>query len=582
VGVNRYQAHGGEGWAALTTARPDAEAVATVLKRDYGFDVTTLFDEAATRSAILGAMDALVSYSFGDAALVYFAGHGFYDESLGEGYWIPADAKKSVDGRPAQEDWLWNSMVSKILGASGARHLLVVADSCYSGSLFRGDPMESAKPDLGWYKRAMVKPSRYLIASGDIEPVLDSGAKHSVFAQQLLTYLEHSDRRVFSASDLGVALRGKVNQLTGQMVRMGPLAVTGDGGGEFVFVKQEALAELAAAPMPAIPAETAAKRDAEAPAASPPGAAGRTVALRDALGLAQAGATNAAGRLLASTRREGGEDDRLTRAVVAYLDKVRAGKERDALTGLIQQLEERKKAAAQGGAPADSAKPRILACLGPSVRFGGADAENQALLYRICLQSELEAVGRMQVVEREALEQVLQEMNLGSSDLADARARTEIGKLLPAGLMLLGDVLPATDGEKLYVRLVETETTKVLGTFSADRKAQDDVAQVCNGLAAQVVAKAVAARPLEARAEAIEGGKLRAGVGKFHGADAGAAFTLLERVPAERGAEDFREKEVGQAKVVQLGETTSDLVPEWSPEAAPKPPKSVWVREIAR
>jgi hypothetical protein len=304
--------------------------------------------------------------------------------------------------------------------------------------------------------------------------------------------------------------------------------------------------------------------------------------MRDALALGQSGATNAAGRLAAGALKEG-VDDRLARAVISYLDRDRRAKERDALGDLIKKLEDRKKAmaAAGDGDWKDSARPRILACIGPGVRLGGPEAENLALLYQIGLRSELQGLGRMQVIEREALEQVLQEMQLGASDVADARARMEIGKLLPAGLLLLGDVLPSADGEKVFLRLVETETTKIVASFSAERKAQDDAAVVCADLAARVAAKAVAARPLEALATRTEGDRLRARVGRFHGADEKTRYVLLERTAVDAGGQDFREKEVGRAVVAQAGELSSDLTPEWNAEVASKPPKSVWAREAA-
>ena len=145
---------------------------------------------------------------------------------------------KRVNQRYAKEDWIWNVMITKMLNASPARHILVIADSCFSGSLFRGEPTEGHKADAHWYQRALAKPSRYLITSGDMEPVLDTGGTHSVFAKELLNFLEYTDQDVFSASDLGLAIRQKVSALTGQMVRMGPLATSSDAGGELVFVRK--------------------------------------------------------------------------------------------------------------------------------------------------------------------------------------------------------------------------------------------------------------------------------------------------------------------------------------------------------
>jgi len=579
VGINDYARHGGSGWRGLVTARPDAEAVANLLETEYGFEVKRLLDRDATRGSIMAALDDLASLTSEDACVVYFAGHGFYDETLGEGYWIPADARRTDDGRLVKEDWLWNSTITKIIGASMARHILVIADSCYGGSLFRGDDAAGGQDDVAWYSRAISKPSRYLIASGDLEPVLDSGKRHSVFARQLLGFLQHTDKEVFSASDLGISLRESVSAITGQMVQMGPLAVAGHAGGEFVFVKSGAMPEFAAVSVDRTgqPTRSEGLEGTE-------GTVDRHELLRDALALGRRGATNAAQRLVALTFGSS-VDDRLGQAVSAYLDRERHSEARRELGELIDRIEERKaKEKAGVEAAMDSARPRIMACLGPEVRQQGTEAESLALLYRICLRAELEGLGRVQIIEREALEQVLQEMNLGASDLADARARTAVGKLLPAGILLLGDILPTGKGETVYVRLVDTETSRILASFSGKRAADEDVAEVCAELASKIVAAAVKLNPLAARATHIEGNSLTAGIGRFHGAAEDMQFELVRRAALERKfTPEHKDQVVGTAQLAELGDTASDFTAEWTDDSgAGAAGANIWVREVVK
>ena len=566
VGVNAYAQGDEGGWNLLKTARQDAEAVATALERDFGFTVRRLFDGEATRAAVMTALDEIVGYGDDDAVLVYFAGHGYYDAAMEEGYWIPADARRKVAGRDAKEDWLWNSTITRIVGASAARHVLVLADACYSGSLFRGDAPMDARGSLSWYERALARPSRYLIASGGLEPVLDSGAGHSVFAQQVLNFLGDPEQDVFSASDLGAALRGRVSALTGQMVQMGPLPLARHAGGEFVFVRKDADVRLAAAP--AAPEIGAAAAPADAPGL-----------LRDALALSRDGAPNAAGSLVSLILGQEA-DDMLARAVAEHLDGERRGQKRDELRTLIQTLEQRRAAGKEAGGETGAARPRIVACLGPVVRDGGAGAESLALLYRIGLRAAVESAGRVMVIEREAIEDVLQEMALGASDLADPKARTAIGKLLPASLLLLGDVLPAGDGEKIYLRLVDTETTRVLASFSATRAADGDHDAVCAELAKQVSERAVALKPLVARVTQVKGDRIRASAGRFHGAGKDTRFEVIRRVPvAEKTPEDFREEKVGEALVAEVDTLSCELVAAWNDPTRKPAARGLWVRE---
>ena len=509
-----------------------------------------------------------------DACVVYFAGHGYYDESLGEGYWIPADARKTDGQRLAKEDWLWNSTITKIISASSARHILVIADSCYGGSLFRGEGETPPRYDLHWYGRAISKPSRYLIASGDVEPVLDSGGRHSIFARELLNYLNFAERQMFSASDLGIALREKVSSLTPQMVQMGPLAVSGHAGGEFVFVRRGAVEEFTAALRPLSIEQGVAMRGASPPPPAAPAeaAAARQSAFRSALELSQAGATNAASRLLAAVADPA---DRLAQAVAAYLDQEQKTRRQAAARELIERLAARSATAQKPTLPPDAARPRLLACLGPELAPGTAqDQAAQALLYRLCLRAEIEALGRVQTVEREALQQVLEEMQVGASDLADARVRTEIGRLLPAGMLLLGDLFPGPQGERVFLRLVDTETGRILATARAERSAAEDVGAVCRALAAEIVAQALKAKPLAARVTAVQAERLEAGVGRFQGATTETPFSIVQR--AEGG-----DRVVGRARIGALGEIASVFVPQWNAGVEPAQLAELWIRESA-
>jgi len=493
IGINRYAPAGADGWQPLQSARADAEAVAGVLASDYGFSVQTLLDGDATRAALLNALDELATSGPDGADLIYFAGHGFYDETLQEGYWIPADARKTVGGRPAKEDWLWNSTLTRLINASRARHVLVLSDACYSGSLFRGDEPLSARGGQAWYERAIAKPSRYLISSGGNEPVLDSGAGHSVFAQEVLTFLTHGDKAIFSANDLGAALRERVAALTGQMVHMGPLPVSGHAGGEFVFIRRIADQTPFFTPRAAPAAPTAsATRGPDAPTPET-----RRAALRDALALTQAGAPKAANTLVAAVLQQDSED-RLARAVAAHIDRSRQQEARDELRALISQLEARKAAIATRPDASAAERPRVLACLGPAVPQTHADREADGLLYRLALSAALESRPGVRIVEREALAAILQEQNLGASDLADPGARVSIGKLLPASLLLLGDLLPTDSGEKIFLRLVDTETTQILASFTAMREVGQSPESVTDELAGRIAAALDAARPAQA------------------------------------------------------------------------------------
>jgi hypothetical protein len=574
IGINQYAPADGKGWHVLNSARADAESVARILAGEYGFQVRTLLDGEASRAAILQALDELATTGADGADLIYFAGHGAFDEKLNEGYWIPADARRQIDGRDAKEDWLWNSTITRLIGASQARHVLVMSDACYSGALFRGDEPLRAHGGQAWYERAIAKPSRFLITSGGIEPVLDSSGGHSVFAQQVIHYLQHGEKAIFSANDLGSALRERVAALTGQMVQMGPLPLGSHFGGEFVFIRKPSGIRLAAAAPDELPGPGGLRGPGEETDAQ-----WRQETLRSAAELLQAGAPQAAGNLVAGVLRENAQDE-MARAVAAAIGRTQRREAHDDLRKLIEQVEAKGR---QERPETPVTRPRVLACLGPDLPEGGTPAaEGAARLYRIVLRAELEAQAGIKVIEREALATLLQEQRLGFSGLADPRARLAIGKLLPASVLLLGDLMISTAGvETLYLRLVDTETTQVLASFTASRRPEEALNELCSGLAARIVERIAALKPMLAPVTVIEGHRLRAAFGTFHGARSNQVFTVLARAPAlGTTPDDWQEQAVGTARVTRAEAFTCELEAAWGADDRPAP-QNLWLREIA-
>ncbi|MDC0104331.1 caspase family protein, partial [Flavobacteriaceae bacterium] len=120
----------------LKTAVADAEAISAVLEDRYGFSVTKLIN--ATRYDLIGALSELrATLSYDTNLLIYYAGHGIVDPVTERGYWLPVDADQSNSA-----NWVSNDDITDMLKAIPARHILVVADSCYSGTLVRAAPID--------------------------------------------------------------------------------------------------------------------------------------------------------------------------------------------------------------------------------------------------------------------------------------------------------------------------------------------------------------------------------------------------------------------------------------------------------
>jgi hypothetical protein len=104
-----------------------------------------------------------------------------------------------------------------------ARHVLVIADSCYSGMLTLrtavapGSGSASDLANASYLEKMMQARSRNVLASGGDEPVADGDAPghfstHSVFANVLLENLSLMQAREFTAEQLYIRVFGDVQQ----------------------------------------------------------------------------------------------------------------------------------------------------------------------------------------------------------------------------------------------------------------------------------------------------------------------------------------------------------------------------------
>jgi uncharacterized caspase-like protein len=225
----------------LDTALNDAQELEKVLTQRYGFKVRMLSN--ATRGEILGALnDYTKSLKGGDSLLIYYAGHGELDERNSVGYWLPVNADRNDN-----TEWISDQMVTNLIALMPARHVLVVADSCYSGVMTRNAGVRLVattagdEAELKRLKKLAQLPSRTVLTSGDNQPVLDGGGgSHSIFAKYLIDALEMNDK-ILEGSSLYQELFDPVQTAASrlsvpQTPRYAALADAGHLNGEFLFV----------------------------------------------------------------------------------------------------------------------------------------------------------------------------------------------------------------------------------------------------------------------------------------------------------------------------------------------------------
>ncbi|RMG76287.1 MAG: hypothetical protein D6714_21570, partial [Bacteroidetes bacterium] len=212
----------------LFNAVRDAKTFIEILTTKYNFDpkhLITLFNEQATEENIDKAFRELAEIiTPEDNLIIYFSGHGEFEKQRQRGYWVPVDAHPG-----AFHEYISNTEIRDNLDAIQSKHTFLIADSCFSGSLFA--TYRNASPT----DRLEKDPSRWGLTAGRSELVLDGKpGTNSPFADSLLYQLKNATK------PLGVAeLCNKVIETVitsaNQTPRGEPLRVKGHKGGQFVF-----------------------------------------------------------------------------------------------------------------------------------------------------------------------------------------------------------------------------------------------------------------------------------------------------------------------------------------------------------
>jgi len=227
-------ANGTYGSAELQSLKrtiPDAKALKEILQTKYTFDpenVYTLYD--MKRDNLIMALDDIQKkLTAEDNLLIFYAGHGKMDEESGIGYWLLSDASMS-----SRINWFSNSSLTDYIKSIKAKHIFLVADACYAGSIFysRG-AMDAAPPSIAdIYKNK----SRTAMTSGGTTEVNDD----SKFSEILIEMLRSNTDQFLTSGQLFRAIeRPVMTSGSNTAPRFGVIQGVNDMQGDFVFILRE-------------------------------------------------------------------------------------------------------------------------------------------------------------------------------------------------------------------------------------------------------------------------------------------------------------------------------------------------------
>ena len=205
--------------------------ISEILKDKYGFDIKLLID-ANYETIVNSIIQFTKNRERSDNLLIYYAGHGELDDSENRGYWLPIDAGVEQDSK-----WVSNAVVKDKIKATKAKHVLLMVDSCFAGSLLRGSGITQAPERLNKQiiSRYQLKTTRLVMTSGGNEPVEDSDVKnHSAFAYKIIDVLKNNNN-VMQSVELFQNVSTYVIDNAGNTPNYSTIHNTGHDGGQFLF-----------------------------------------------------------------------------------------------------------------------------------------------------------------------------------------------------------------------------------------------------------------------------------------------------------------------------------------------------------
>lgn len=227
IGINEYKDRNIED---LDRPIQDAENLKQVLTTHYTFDPDNVKVLRNPRRAdIINELDQLrEKVTESDNLLIFYAGHGHYDDKAKVGYWLPSDASNS-----SSADWFPNTTLVNHLKAINSKHTLLITDACFAGSIFKSRSVKM--PEELIYERIYEKPSRKAMTSGTMTEVPDESA----FIKYLIQRLKENQETYLSSQKLFSNMINAVISNSNVLPQYGEIQNVLNEGGDFIFLRNK-------------------------------------------------------------------------------------------------------------------------------------------------------------------------------------------------------------------------------------------------------------------------------------------------------------------------------------------------------
>jgi len=187
------------------------------------------------------------------------------------------------------------------------------------------------------------------------------------------------------------------------------------------------------------------------------------------------------------------------------------------------------------GADPWTSRPLSLFLIELDPRGTPSPREGEDAFFSQLIAGELAECPRIRVVERALLDRVLEELRLGSSQLADPQTALRLGRILSARVLCTGSILRHQGRVQLNLRAVDTETTRVMAHSSALVPVGEDPVTAVRKTSRQFRERIVEAYPVRCRIREVLGPRLTLNAGSLSGITTDMRLRVME--PEGKGTE---------------------------------------------
>jgi class 3 adenylate cyclase/CHAT domain-containing protein/Tfp pilus assembly protein PilF len=208
------------------------------------------------------------------------------------------------------------------------------------------------------------------------------------------------------------------------------------------------------------------------------------------------------------------------------LDKDQEKRER--MDQLVKDLLESAKAPPRA-MPSDGWTSRPLTLWIMDIRPQGISLqEGDERLLIAGLSEQLLEKGGVQLVERELLDKLLEELKLGTSQLADRNAALNLGRILAARLILTGQIIYAGPQTQISFRIIEIETGNITAAVNQSFGSAVPASVLAEKLSKDLMEKMEKLYPLRGKVSEVKENEITVNIGRKQGVKTGQQFKIKD------------------------------------------------------